>query len=90
MTIIDGETVTFVGTFRDREGALVDPSDVTLRLMSPSGVVGSYDVARVSLGVWQVSRPVDGAGTWRWRMDGASPVGGAAEGRFVANPSAFT
>lgn len=71
--------VELKGTFEDSEGALTDPTEVTLQVCTPAGVVTSYlysggDVTRESQGVYTKAVTLDASGTWRYRFKGTGTL----------------
>lgn len=71
-----GEAPTFEMTFRDKTGALIDPSIVKIRAKKPSTgtvVEKTYalgEITRIGQGVYECVLPVDEAGTWRAKAIG--------------------
>ena len=67
--------VLLSGTFRDDADALVDPTEVTLQVMTPARVVTSYtygasEVTRASLGVFTKTVTLNATGPWYYRFKG--------------------
>lgn len=85
MTPVEGQTVvigsTPPGEFRDRDGALVDPTGVTLTVVDPAGAVQTFttpDFTHPSTGVYETEVTVDAPGYWRYRLEGTVPGDGSA------------
>lgn len=70
-----GETFVPQATFRDADEALYDPTSVTAETRSPSGAVNAVTVDFISLGIYQVTLPLDEAGVWRVQFTGTGPDG---------------
>jgi len=71
--------VELKGTFRDADGNLVDPTEVTLQVRTPAGVISSYtygaaEVTRESLGVFTKGVTLDASGVWYYRYKGTGAV----------------
>lgn len=85
MTPVAGQTVvvgsTAPGQFRDRAGALVDPTGVALTVVDPAGAVQTFTGAALthpSVGVYEAEVTVDQEGFWRFRLEGTVPGDGSA------------
>lgn len=91
---IAGQTVDFLCTFTDGDGALVDPPDVLLRLRPPSGPdldysLGAATVARVSIGLYRVRATLGVVGEWPYRWQGTGSVTAIAAGHVNVRPDAL-
>jgi hypothetical protein len=67
------------GTFRDADGNLVDPTEVTLYVKNPAGALSTYtygaaEVTRESLGVFTKAVTLDASGVWYYRYKGTGSV----------------
>lgn len=87
-----GQSAVLTVTWRDDQGALIDPVTISLALTLPDSSVVAYvydtdpEVVRVSQGVYRVVRTVDQPGTWRWRWEATGVLADAQEGAFFAGP----
>lgn len=85
---IIGSTVTIQATFKDINGALVDPV-VTLTVNDPSGDVTTPAPTNPSVGVYQHELDLNEAGIWKWRWEGDSTEGNVVcESSICVSPSA--
>lgn len=71
--------VELSGTFRDTDGNLVDPTEVTLQVRAPGGTISSYtygaaEVTRASLGVFTKAVDLDASGVYFYRFKGTGTV----------------
>jgi hypothetical protein len=76
--MIVGETRLVTATFRLTDGSLVDPADVDLTVISPSGVTSTPAVANPSTGVYTATITFDEEGFWYWRWEGETNEGTVA------------
>jgi hypothetical protein len=85
-----------VAGFLNVNGALADPTVVTLKVRDPVGAETTYvysasAIVRDSVGKYHFDLgPLVLAGIWHYRWIGAGAVVAAAENRFAVKPSAFT
>lgn len=89
-----GDLVRLKGMFTDQDGDLYDPSTVTVKFKSPSGVVttrvyGTDDVTRVSVGIYTTDVNVDEVGTWHYRFESSGVGQAAEENKFYIDESEF-
>lgn len=77
-----GDRLTLTASFRDADGELADPSEVTLDVLSPDGTVTRIDVDSASTGVWTGTVDPDTSGRWVYRWVGTGAVVAAEEGSF--------
>lgn len=86
-----GDTIELTTEFRDPDTeALVDPTDVTLEVVDPTGVTTTYPAAqitRVSLGLYLREIVAAIAGMYRYRWTGTGSAAGVDEGEFTVQPS---
>lgn len=81
--------------FTDVNGALADPTTVTLKVRDPNGtetpyVFGSSAIVKDSVGKYHFDLgPLLTAGRWFYRWIGAGAIVAAAEGSFAVTKSAF-
>lgn len=71
-----GSTALLTQQYVDTDGALTDPTTVTLRSRPPDGVIRNETVTRVSEGKYTAEIEVDQAGRWvyEWKTTGGSSV----------------
>jgi hypothetical protein len=85
MEFDQGAVVYFACTFRDVDGALVDPNPVTLTVRAPAGTLTAPAITHPSLGEYRAEAEIPvaapSAGVWRWRWYGAGVA--ADEGAFM-------
>lgn len=87
-----GQALTLSATFRI-DGEPKDPTLVTLRTRSPSGVfvvTTREALANPSTGTWTHTVLADEAGVWHFRIEGAGIVDAVDEFEIDVHPSAFT
>jgi uncharacterized protein YfaS (alpha-2-macroglobulin family) len=61
-----GDTARLSVTVRDAAGQLVDPTTVTCRVRTPSGVVLAALVVRDGVGQYHADVALTEAGLWQW------------------------
>jgi hypothetical protein len=89
-----GTSVRLTVSFRDSDGALVDPDAVTFRTFSPCGTQASYvyetdaEVTRTSEGRYVAEIEPDEVGRWRFGWLTETPTF-ATEGDFLIQDSPF-
>lgn len=87
-----GQEIKLQVSVRDPDsGELFDPGTVTIKAISPVGVVTVPTVVHDALGQYHavVVAPLGSGGAWAWRVDTTNPVGGA-ERAFTVNTSRFS
>jgi hypothetical protein len=87
--------VDLVGTFKDKDGNLADPDEVTLEVLSPAGAVTSYtlsaaEVTRESIGVYTRPQLLDQNGAWYYRFKGTGPLKAARWKRIDVSGDPFS
>lgn len=75
-------------------GVATDPTTVTLKVKDPSGNTDTYtyalsQITKSSTGVYYKNIPIDEAGDWWYRWEGAGAVVAAYEGYFRVRRSQF-
>jgi hypothetical protein len=78
--------------FRNIAGNLADPTTVTIRVTTPSGVTTEYPVPPVvkeSTGKFYYDATINEAGKWLYRGIGTGAVEAAAEHVLFVEPSDF-
>lgn len=70
-----GETHTPEITFKDSDGALYAPSNVTVTVRAPNGTLSNPAVTNPSLGVYQTTFTLSQVGVWRFEFTGTGPTG---------------
>lgn len=74
-----GNVVKLVASFRNEDGDLTDPTEVTLSYTDPIGeettlTWGDDDIDQVEEGVFRYDLFLDQSGDWRWRMVGTGAI----------------
>jgi hypothetical protein len=72
-----GTAVTLTATFRNDDGALADPTAVTITVKKPSGTTDVYTggaLTHPSTGVYEVVVTPTESGNWRWKAVGTGAV----------------
>lgn len=91
-----GQLVPVTGLFEEADGDDIDPSTITLRVLSPSGINtvyvygGSPDtIDKDSVGNYHVDISANEVGDWyyAWRSEGSGQA--AQEGQFVVKFTHF-
>lgn len=81
MSYTVGTQLRLMGTFKDINGSLVDPTSVTLYVRNPSGDLETITgVIRQSIGVYYFDYTFTVGGMYRYRMAGSGAVVAAEEG----------
>lgn len=72
-------------------GALTDPGTVTLKVLTPGGVLSTYtsEIVHDSTGVYHYDVVGSEVGYWNYRCEGTSPAAGVGENYFEILPSKF-
>lgn len=67
-----GALVRLTGTFKDIDGAVTDPTTVTVTVVDPLGTSTDYSPTKDSTGVYHYDLDLTGAtaGTWRYKFQG--------------------
>lgn len=87
MAVYDvGDVVTLSATFRDEDGALADPTIVTLLVETPSGDVNEVTASSASTGLYSTDVLITESGVWRMRWESSGNPTAAEEGRFYVRP----
>jgi hypothetical protein len=85
MEVDQGAVIYLACTFRDENGALVDPDPVTLTIRAPAGTLTTPAITHPSLGLYEAETTIPvaapSAGVWRWRWYGAGVA--ADEGAWL-------
>jgi hypothetical protein len=91
-----GQLVPVTGLFEDAAGVDIDPSSITLRVISPSGINtvyiygGSPDtIDKDSVGNYHVDVNANEAGDWFYKWEGTGSGQAAQEGQFMVQKSHF-
>ena len=88
-----GDLVRITGTFKDEDGAVLDPTTVYFEYKTPAGVVTTLtygidgSVIRDSTGVYHCDLDANASGEWycRWYSTGTGQA--AEEEVFYVNPT---
>jgi hypothetical protein len=93
MTAYDiGDAVTMRAAFATEAGVPTNPTDVTLRTLSPAGVEATYalgSLTALGAGVYTKTISVAESGRWFYRWLGTGAVQAAEEGDFWVRESRF-
>lgn len=85
-----GDQARLTGVFRaSSNDALVDPTEVTIKVRNPHDNEQSYTPVRDSLGVYHYDLPLTVGGDWYYRFVGTGAVLAAGEGKLSVKRSAF-
>ncbi len=88
-----GDLIRIQGTFKDINGTVVDPTNITLKVKVPAGTVSTYyypgTITRTSTGVYYFDFAITASGThyYNWAGTGAYTV--ADESSFEVVSSVF-
>ncbi len=71
--------VELIGTFKDKDEALADPSEVTVYVLDPADLLTTYtygaaEVTKESLGVFTKAVTLDQPGAWYYRFKGTGAL----------------
>ena len=95
-TYTKGQLVPVTGLFEEADGDDVDPSTVTLRVLSPSGINtvyiygGSPDtIDKDSVGNYHVDINANEIGDWFYKWESTGSGQAAQEGQFMVQPDHF-
>lgn len=84
-----GDQVRLIGSFKDITNTLTDPTVVTVRVKTPSGIVTTPAATQASAGIYHVDVTLDESGTWWYRFEGTGAVVAAEENAFNVRDSHF-
>jgi hypothetical protein len=85
-----GQKVEVTFTFRDFNGALADPSTVSLLWRSPAGVESAADTStHTALGTWTSDKILTSAGSWVARAETTGTIRAPKEIFCWVSPSMF-
>ena len=79
-----GSVVELDGSFKDENGASIDPTTVIVTVKSPSGTLGTPTVSKDGTGEYSALYTISEAGVHQYRVEGTGAVVVASEGAFVA------
>lgn len=82
-----GDKIRIQGTFKDIDGALVDPTTVTFTAKDPDGTISTLTTVRSSVGVYYADLSLTKAGTYFYRSVGTAPAVAAEEGEIFVRDS---
>ena len=73
-----------------RNGALVDPATVTVKIKDPAATTNTYtyaaaEINKTATGIYYIEVPVDSAGVWSYRILTTTPTS-AQQGTWLAVP----
>lgn len=85
---VQGQLVRVYMRFKDDDGALADPTSVTLKVENPAGTVSTYTYAgghitKESTGVYFYDIDANQAGRWYYRTVGAGALQAAGQDSFM-------
>jgi hypothetical protein len=69
-----GTSVTVVGTFRNEDEVLADPTTVVVTVKAPDGTTSTPTPTNPSTGVYRAAVALTTAGTWRVKFAGTGTV----------------
>jgi uncharacterized protein YfaS (alpha-2-macroglobulin family) len=87
-----GDRVRTFAVFRDHDGELADPTEVTLRVRTPSGeieIIGDDDITQDSVGNYHHDIDIDESGAWFYRWEGTGALVAAGESILRVRVSQF-
>jgi hypothetical protein len=90
-----GDIVRVFGEFRNLAGALIDPTNLSIKFTNIDGVVTTYiygtnaELARDSTGIFHADLVANLAGRWYYRWQSTGVGQGGQEGEFVVESGAF-
>lgn len=91
--VVQGQTVRLKIRFKDFEGALLDPTTVTVWVSDPTGPLNDYiyltdpEVVKEGTGTYYMDIATGGeSGIWRWRVVGAGSINNVKQGSFYVEP----
>jgi len=84
-----GDLVRLTGTFTDPNGALADPTAVTLRLRNPLAVATTPATVKDATGVYHYDLTLDTVGEWFYRWEGTGAVTTAEEASLYVRATQF-
>lgn len=76
-------------TFRNRDGALADPTTVVCKVLSPAGATTTPTVTQDGTGLYHTEVTLTEEGTWSYRFEGTGTVVAAFEENIRVADSAF-
>lgn len=86
-----GDRVRIAVEFRNLDGALADPSTVTVKHQDPSGneTSSTSSWTKDGTGRYHLDVDIDESGTWYYRWAGTGDLVAAGEGSFIVRPTQF-
>ncbi len=91
-----GSLVRLLAEFKDADGVLMDPDEVKIRVLDPSGnqttkvYLTDAEVIKDADGMYHYDLDASAAGTWAYRWEGSGTGQAAAEHTFTVTDTAFT
>ena len=90
-----GDRPIITGAFADAAETPTAPTAVTVKVLTPAGVVTTYTSPNAAIVLaasttFTFPAPLDESGTWRVKMTGTAGVQAAAEVELLVRRSAFT
>ena len=74
-----GSDYTITTTFRDAQGALADPDDVTALVQAPDGTQSTPTPTSTTTGIWTTTGPTTVAGLYFAEIVGTSATGNVVD-----------
>jgi hypothetical protein len=90
-----GQVVRVTAVFRNNAGGIADPSTITFKFLTDSGVADTYvyltdaELARDTTGTYHVDLTLNEEGVWRYRWESTGNPATAEEGLLGVAASSF-
>lgn len=92
--VIEGQSVRLKIRFKDFDGALIDPTTVTVYTLGPSSTVPDtwvygtdVEVVKEGTGTYYMDIETDSeTGVWYWRVAGTGSINNVKQGTFYVEP----
>jgi len=87
-----GQAARIDATVTDLSGVAVDPADIRLLSLDPSGTtteIPADQIVKDAVGAYHCDLTLTKAGRWYYRWETGSPATSAAEGMINVQPSRF-
>lgn len=88
-----GDMISLNANFKNKLGALADPSSVVVKVRDPEGNQSSFTPVKSAVGVYYydyVTEIGDPVGHYEYRFEGTGAITSAEEGAFVLRATEFT
>jgi hypothetical protein len=80
-----GTGIRIRAEFRNEDGVLQDPDNVTLRIIPPSGTPRDVAAQSTVVGVWSYVLLLDAPGDWRYTFTGTGELSASGNGVVAAS-----